>query len=57
MTNAKEEYIEYCVLCGQETGCFNNIPIDERCGYVGGAGQLCRECYEGLCMKGKIGNA
>ena len=40
--------IEYdkCVLCGKDTPYTYDVHIDYRYGYVEGAGQLCRECYD-----------
>ncbi|MBI2045275.1 hypothetical protein HYT23_04415 [Candidatus Pacearchaeota archaeon] len=40
--------IERCVMpgCGAETGYLITTPIQQRMGYVEGAGQLCAPCYE-----------
>ena len=35
-----------CIMCGDETPYDYEIHIDLRYGYVEGAGQLCKECYE-----------
>ena len=32
-----------CVICGKETEYAKDTPIQNRIGYVEGAGQLCRE--------------
>ena len=40
--------IEKCVYCGTETEYRKDTPIDERFGYIKGAGQLCRKCYQEL---------
>ena len=37
---------EICILCGKETNVDINTHIDYRYGYVEGAGQCCKECYE-----------
>lgn len=37
---------EICILCGKETNIDINTHIDYRYGYVEGAGQCCKECYE-----------
>jgi hypothetical protein len=36
---------ETCVLCGTETPYDETTHIDYRYGYIEGAGQLCKECY------------
>ncbi len=36
---------ETCVLCGTETPYDETTQIDYRYGYIEGAGQLCKECY------------
>jgi hypothetical protein len=36
---------EICILCGKETNVDTNTHIDYRYGYVEGAGQCCKECY------------
>ena len=41
----KKDSIEYCILCGVDTGYKFSDHIDFRNGYVEGAGQLCRSCY------------
>jgi hypothetical protein len=35
---------ELCVLCGAETDVPVAIPVDQRKGYVEGAGQCCADC-------------
>jgi hypothetical protein len=35
-----------CVMCGEQTPYERDQHIDTRFGYVEGAGQLCRDCYE-----------
>ena len=35
-----------CIMCGDETSYDYETHIDLRYGYVEGAGQLCKECYE-----------
>lgn len=35
-----------CVLCGVETPYDYHTHIDMRFGYIEGAGQLCKMCYE-----------
>ena len=35
-----------CVLCGAETPYDVTTHIDYRHGYIEGAGQLCKECYD-----------
>ena len=37
---------EYCVSCGDETPYDWFTDINERFGYIEGAGQLCRKCYK-----------
>jgi hypothetical protein len=37
---------EICIICGKETNVDLNTHIDLRYGYVEGAGQCCRECYD-----------
>ncbi len=36
--------LELCALCGDETDVPVTIPIDQRRGYVEGAGQCCTAC-------------
>ena len=45
MASKKDEY-DHCVLCGVETPYKRSTHIDMRTGYVEGAGQLCKNCYE-----------
>jgi hypothetical protein len=35
-----------CVLCGAETPYDESVHIDYRHGYIEGAGQLCKSCYD-----------
>lgn len=35
-----------CIMCGEETPYEFETHIDFRHGYVEGAGQLCKDCYE-----------
>ena len=42
----KEEKYETCIVCGIKTDIKVNEPIDNRYGYVQGAGQLCYGCYQ-----------
>lgn len=37
---------EICIICGNETNVDVNTHIDMRYGYVEGAGQCCKECYD-----------
>ena len=37
---------EICIICGNETNVDVNTHIDYRYGYVEGAGQCCKECYD-----------
>ena len=37
---------ETCIICGKETDININTHIDYRYGYVEGAGQCCKECYD-----------
>ena len=43
---SKNNPIEICILCGKETPYHFNDHIDFRYGYVEGAGQLRKNCYE-----------
>ena len=40
-----DEY-EVCVMCGDTIPYLKSTHIDLRNGYIEGAGQLCKECYE-----------
>ena len=42
-----------CVICGKETEYTKDTPIQNRIGYVEGAGQLCRDCHMELYLKGQ----
>ena len=35
-----------CIMCGVETPYEFETHIDMRVGYIEGAGQLCKDCYE-----------
>ena len=37
-----------CVLCGVETEYTIDTHVDQRIGYIDGAGQLCNGCYDKL---------
>lgn len=39
---------ERCVCCGKMTDVLKDVNIAQRKGYIQGAGQLCRECYDKL---------
>ena len=41
-----EKEMECCVRCGKETEYTKDTHIDQRKGYIEGAGQLCEECYK-----------
>jgi len=43
--NTNENY-ETCIMCGGKTNVLVSTHIDYRYGYVEGAGQCCRECYD-----------
>ena len=45
--------IEKCVVCGKKTKYAKDTPVQERIGYVEGAGQLCRDCHKELYLKGR----
>lgn len=38
--------VEKCIMCGADTEYTFGTHIDYRYGYVEGAGQCCKECYE-----------
>jgi len=38
---------DHCVICGVETPYDYETHIDMRIGYIEGAGQLCKTCYDG----------
>jgi len=42
----KDNPIEKCVMCGKDTAYRLNEHIDMRYGYVEGAGQMCKSCYD-----------
>jgi hypothetical protein len=37
-----------CIMCGKETAYEFETHIDYRIGYVEGAGQLCKSCYDNI---------
>jgi hypothetical protein len=37
---------EICIICGKQTDINVNTHIDLRYGYVEGAGQCCKQCYD-----------
>ena len=41
----KDNPIEKCVMCGEDTAYRLKEHIDMRTGYIEGAGQLCSRCY------------
>jgi hypothetical protein len=41
-----DDAFDICVLCGIETSYRRSTHIDFRYGYVEGAGQLCKTCYD-----------
>jgi hypothetical protein len=44
--NTQNNPIELCVVCGKETAYRFNDHIDMRHGYIEGAGQCCKSCYD-----------
>ena len=40
-----ENLYETCIMCGAKTDVLISTHIDHRYGYVEGAGQCCRECF------------
>lgn len=38
---------EKCILCNKETSYEITTHISQRYGYIEGAGQLCKSCYDG----------
>lgn len=42
----EDDIYETCVICKCKTNIRKDQPIDERYGYIEGAGQLCHKCYE-----------
>lgn len=44
--DGKDEEVEYeiCISCGEETDVRIDTPIDQRYGYIEGAGQVCSRC-------------
>ncbi len=38
--------MDKCVVCGAQTPYNTTTPVDERVGYVEGAGQLCETYYK-----------
>jgi len=43
-SSTEEEEVELCVSCGKETKYKTSDHIDNRMGYIEGAGQLCSRC-------------
>ncbi len=41
-----EDEYEKCVMCGESVPYLKSTHIDRRVGYVEGAGQLCKDCYQ-----------
>ncbi len=41
-----DEIFETCILCGKVTDILIDTDINYRYGYVEGAGQCCKECFE-----------
>ena len=41
-----DDMYEVCILCGGKTNVLKTTHIDYRYGYVEGAGQCCKECYQ-----------
>lgn len=37
---------DLCMMCESETEYSHDVSIEYRMGYVEGAGQLCKNCYE-----------
>ncbi|MBE6556121.1 MAG: hypothetical protein E7664_00070 [Ruminococcaceae bacterium] len=50
--NEREQTNAVCVLCGALTKYRADAPIYEREYYVEAGGQLCRQCYYALYIKG-----
>jgi hypothetical protein len=46
-----DDIYETCIICGCKTQTLKSTHIDYRYGYVEGAGQCCRECYQGSSRK------
>lgn len=44
--NVTEDGYEICIVCGAKTHVKFSTHIDYRTGYIEGAGQLCRSCYD-----------
>ena len=47
----RKDIFETCIMCGKTTDVLIDTHIDYRYGYVEGAGQCCRECYQGSSRK------
>lgn len=45
------DIFETCIMCGKTTDVLVDTHIDFRYGYVEGAGQCCRDCYQGSSRK------
>lgn len=39
-----DKYTELCVICKKDTHIATSVPVEERTGYVEGAGQCCAAC-------------
>ena len=44
--SVNDDIFDTCVLCGEVTPYKRSTHIDYRYGYVEGAGQLCKSCYD-----------
>ena len=40
-----DELYEDCIMCSKKTTTLKTTHVDFRTGYIEGAGQLCRDCY------------
>jgi len=41
-----DDLYETCVICKCRTNIRKDQPIEQRYGYIEGAGQLCHKCYQ-----------
>ena len=39
---------EHCIMCHKKLDILKSTPIDQRLYYIEGAGQLCKDCWEGI---------
>jgi len=46
VTSVGNQEFETCIICGEQTDILKSTHIDYRYGYVEGAGQCCKECYD-----------